>query len=146
MEAIRRACLKRTFTPVMVGSALKNKGVQPLLDAVLQYLPNPGEVDNFALRETNKESEPEKVMMDPARDGKAPFVALAFKLEAGRYGQLTYMRCYQGKLTKGDNIYNVRTNKKVLLRLCVWAQTASNGKRHDAFRHKTASIANLSSF
>uniref|UniRef100_A0A1B6G3A0 Elongation factor G, mitochondrial n=1 Tax=Cuerna arida TaxID=1464854 RepID=A0A1B6G3A0_9HEMI len=113
MEAIRRSCLKRTFTPVMVGSALKNKGVQPLLDAVLQYLPNPGEVDNFALKETSKESEPEKVLMDPARDGKAPFVALAFKLEAGRYGQLTYMRCYQGKLTKGDNIYNVRTNKKV---------------------------------
>lgn len=111
-EAIRRTCLKRTFTPVLVGTALKNKGVQPLLDAVLDYLPNPGEVENVALREKQGQ-EPDKVILDPRRDDSKPFVSLAFKLEAGRFGQLTYMRCYQGMLKKGENIFNARTGRKV---------------------------------
>ncbi|XP_073988417.1 mitochondrial translation elongation factor G 1 isoform X1 [Rhodnius prolixus] len=110
--AIRRSCLKRTFTPVLLGTALKNKGVQPLLDAVLHYLPNPGEVQNFAI-DNKKENAEERVLLNPARCEDFPFVALAFKLEAGRFGQLTYMRCYQGTLHKGDYIYNVRTKKKV---------------------------------
>ncbi|XP_058824212.1 elongation factor G, mitochondrial [Topomyia yanbarensis] len=114
MAAIRRTALKRTFTPVLVGTALKNKGVQPLLDAVLNYLPHPGEVENIALIE-KKGEEPEKVIMNPARDGKDPFVGLAFKLEAGRFGQLTYLRCYQGVLKKGDSIFNVRSGKRVRL-------------------------------
>lgn len=112
--AIRRSCLKRAFTPVLVGTALKNKGVQPLLDAVLDYLPNPGEVENIGLIEREGQ-ETEKIILNPARDGKDPFVGLAFKLEAGRFGQLTYLRCYQGVLKKGDSIFNVRTGKKIRL-------------------------------
>ncbi|KAH8351627.1 elongation factor G, mitochondrial [Drosophila kikkawai] len=110
--ALRRTCIKRTFTPVLVGTALKNKGVQPLLDAVLDYLPHPGEVENLGFIEKEGQ-EPEKIVLNPARDGKDSFVGLAFKLEAGRFGQLTYLRCYQGVLKKGDNIFNARTNKKV---------------------------------
>lgn len=110
--AIRRSCLKRAFTPVLVGTALKNKGVQPLLDAVIDYLPHPGEVENHALIQKS-DKEAEKIILSSARDGSEPFVGLAFKLEAGRFGQLTYMRCYQGTLKKKENIYNTRTNKKV---------------------------------
>ncbi|RWS25313.1 elongation factor G-like protein [Leptotrombidium deliense] len=109
--AIRRSCMARKFMPVFVGSALKNKGVQPLLDGVLSYLPNPAEVNNYAFNE--EESEPVKVLMDPARDDSKPFVALAFKLEQSRYGQLTYLRVYQGKIARGDQVYNVRTGKKI---------------------------------
>ncbi|XP_066588818.1 elongation factor G, mitochondrial isoform X2 [Prorops nasuta] len=112
MGAIRRSCLKRSFTPVLLGSALKNKGVQPLLDAVIDYLPNPGEVENFALKEeTGKDVV--KIPLNPARNNENNFVGLAFKLEAGRFGQLTYFRAYQGSLNKSDNIYNTRTRKKI---------------------------------
>ena len=96
------------MTPVIVGSAYKNKGVQLLLDAVGDYLPNPAESDNVALDLLDNEAEV-KLSSDP----KDPLVALAFKLEDGRYGQLTYMRIYQGKLAKGDTIVNTRTGRKV---------------------------------
>lgn len=111
--AIRRATLQRLFTPVLVGTALKNKGVQALLDAVLDYMPNPAEVKNYANFNDDVADEITKMEMDPTRDSTNPFVALAFKLEAGRFGQLTYVRVYQGCLKKGEHIYNTRTNKRV---------------------------------
>ncbi len=107
-EAIRKGTLALELAPVMIGSAYKNKGVQPLLDAVEKYLPSPLDVENIALDIDNDEVEI-KVTNDP----DDPLVALAFKLEDGRYGQLTYVRTYQGKLNKGDFIFNTRTGKKV---------------------------------
>ncbi|KAG7480407.1 elongation factor G, mitochondrial [Solea senegalensis] len=111
--AIRRVTVQRLFTPVLVGTALKNKGIQPLLDAVLDYLPNPTEVKNYAILNDEDSSEKSKIQMDPTRDASNQFVGLAFKLEAGRFGQLTYVRVYQGCLKKGEYIYNTRTSKKV---------------------------------
>ncbi|NWY36136.1 EFGM factor, partial [Sylvia atricapilla] len=111
--AIRRATLQKSFTPVLVGSALKNKGVQPLLDAVLEYLPNPSEVENYALLNQGDSQDQTKFLLNSARDDSQPFIGLAFKLEAGRFGQLTYIRVYQGMLKKSDYIYNTRTGKKV---------------------------------
>ncbi|XP_014069134.2 elongation factor G, mitochondrial isoform X2 [Salmo salar] len=111
--AIRRATVQRLFSPVLVGTALKNKGVQPLLNAVLDYLPNPTEVNNYALFNDDESSDSTKVLMDPTRDASQPFVGLAFKLEAGRFGQLTYVRVYQGCLKKAEYIINTRTGKKV---------------------------------
>ncbi|NXM46073.1 EFGM factor, partial [Gymnorhina tibicen] len=111
--AIRRATLQKSFTPVLVGSALKNKGVQPLLDAVLEYLPNPSEVENYALLNQGDSEDQTKFLLNSARNDSQPFIGLAFKLEAGRFGQLTYVRVYQGRLKKSDYIYNTRTGKRV---------------------------------
>jgi elongation factor G len=105
--AIRRVTIALKMTPVFIGSAYKNKGVQLLLDGVNRYLPNPKEVTNIALDQDKKE---EKVILES--DPKKPFVGLAFKLEDGRYGQLTYMRIYQGSLAKGDFIVNNSMNQK----------------------------------
>jgi elongation factor G len=99
--AIRRATLALKMTPVMCGSAIRNKGVQLLLDAVVYYLPNPKEVVNEAHDQAKGE---EKVVVDS--DPTKPFVGLAFKLQQDKYGQLTYFRVYQGSVKAGDTIYN----------------------------------------
>ncbi len=107
-EATRLGTLSMDLTPVFLGSAYKNKGVQPLLDAVTAYLPSPLDIRNTGVDLSNDEAEIE-VHSDPEK----PLVALAFKLEDTRYGQLTYLRVYQGTLAKGHSIFNSRNKKKV---------------------------------
>lgn len=165
-NAIQRSTLARKFVPVMVGSALKNKGIQPLLDGVINYLPNPSQVKNYAIdensRDESKDDDPRvtgddgpkkmsasaklkkgsrkqevsqlsdmlskniqakkgdntkandlsRVICDPERSDEHPLIMLAFKLEAGKFGQLTYIRVYQGCLKKGSIIYNTRTERR----------------------------------
>ena len=106
--AIRRGTLKRELTPVYMGSAYKNKAIQPLLDGVTALLPAPSEVENVALDMNNNE---EPVVL--SSDSEKPIIALAFKLEDGQYGQLTYIRVYEGTVEKGCTIVNVRNGKKI---------------------------------
>ncbi len=107
VAAIRSATIARQIVPVMMGSALANRGVQPLLDGVTSYLPTPAEIENAAI---NLDNDEEDVTLNC--DTEAPLVMLAFKLEDGRYGQLTYLRVYQGNLHRGLEVTNVRTGKK----------------------------------
>ncbi|KAI5479227.1 elongation factor G [Pseudohyphozyma bogoriensis] len=107
--AIRRATIALKFTPVFLGSALANKSVQSVLDGVCLYLPTPEEAPAHALSVVSPHDPPQT--LSPTTE--APLVSLAFKLEEGRYGQLTYVRVYQGTLKKGGVITNVRTGKKV---------------------------------
>lgn len=106
--AIRRATIGLKFTPVMMGTALADKSIQPMLDAVCDYLPNPSDVPNLALDQAQDEK---SVSLIPYNS--LPFVGLAFKLEENPYGQLTYLRVYQGSLKKGTYLYNTRSGKKV---------------------------------
>jgi elongation factor G len=106
-DAIRKATIDFEITPVMMGSAYKNKGIQLLLDAVINYLPAPADVPNTAVDLNDNEKQ-----VNILPDTSLPSVALAFKLEDGQYGQLTYIRIYQGSLKKGDEIINTRSGKK----------------------------------
>ena len=129
--ALRCATVACRFSPVFMGSAIKNKAVQAMLDGMCAYLPNPMEVpaianDTAAAKRLAAEAQEEgaeqdqvvaqaqrgsEVALQPSTE--APLVGLAFKLEESRFGQLTYMRMYQGQLRRGAMIYNSRTGKKV---------------------------------
>lgn len=111
---IRDATLSQQITPVLMGSAFKNKGVQSALDAVTMYLPCPTDVEVFANdnskdAELDEDGNPPQVKL--TNDNKDPMVAMAFKTVVETFGQLTYMRIYQGTIKKGETYINARTGQ-----------------------------------
>ena len=107
---IRQYTLERKFIPVFMGSAYKNKGVQLALDGVLRYLPSPLDKKNSGYLVTKDKKEE---LIEMPTDDKRPFVGYVFKLEESRFGQLTYVRVYQGKLKRGEFVWNDKLGKKV---------------------------------
>jgi len=97
------------LTPVFFGSAFKNKAVQPLLDAICRYLPSP--VTATPMTAVEIDGEQQTIELKPESD--KPLVCMAFKITEEQFGQLTYIRIYQGSMKKGDTLYNVRTRKKI---------------------------------
>ena len=106
-EVIASAVVQLEFTPVLLGSAFRNKGVQPLLDAVVRYLPSPLECPAKAFAHDDPSQE---IELRP--DPEEPTVAMAFKITEDPFGALTFMRIYQGRITKGATYYNQRTGRK----------------------------------
>ncbi|MFQ5518102.1 MAG: elongation factor G, partial [Acidimicrobiia bacterium] len=107
--AVRQATLEEIFVPVLCGSAFKNKGVQPLLDAVIEYLPSPADLPPVAGFKPGDE----EVVVERKADDSAPFSALAFKIMSDPYvGKLTYFRVYSGSASKGASVVNTSTGKK----------------------------------
>jgi elongation factor G len=105
-RTIREATINRDIVPLMMGSAFKNKGVQPLIDAVCDFLPSPMDRSSFARDHDNEGTE-----IPLASDPDAPLVAMVFKIADESFGQLSYVRVYQGRIVKGQQYRNARTNK-----------------------------------
>ncbi len=107
-RAIRRQTIGNKFVPVVGGSAFKNKGVQYLLDAVVDYLPGPLDVAATEGLDPNDHSK----TLEAITNDNEPFCALAFKLWSDKFGKLVFFRVYSGMISKGDQVYNPRTGKK----------------------------------
>jgi elongation factor G len=111
-EALRKATLSTKITPVLAGSSFKNKGVQPLLDAVIEMLPSPLEVPPVTGEIPAGKGESEPTEGTRPADDSGPFAALAFKIMSDPYvGKLTYFRVYSGKLQAGGRVLNVKTGR-----------------------------------
>ena len=111
-DIVREATLSHQIVPVMMGSAFKNKAVQPLLDAVNRYLPSPLEREISALDQDDVDEDGKAKRVELKPDPDLPTVAMAFKIVQEQFGQLTYTRIYQGTINKGDTFINTRTGQK----------------------------------
>jgi elongation factor G len=106
-ELVREAVIEQEFTPVFLGTAYRNKGIQPLLDAITRYLPSPLDAPS-----KGKDPKDQNKIIELKPDNNLPFVGMAFKIVDDEFGQLTFTRVYQGKIEKGGTYYNQRTGKK----------------------------------
>jgi elongation factor G len=106
--ALRKATIAGDVLPMLCGSAFKNRGIQPLLDAVVDFLPSP--IDAKTIVGTDPKDDTKKITRKP--DDSEPFAALAFKIATDPYGNLTYFRVYSGVLEKGSYVYNARSGRK----------------------------------
>jgi elongation factor G len=107
-RAIRKGTLAFDFVPILCGSAFKNKGVQPMLDAVVDYLPSPLDIPPAQGVKPGEAEEPAERIADE----NGSFAALAFKIVADPFGKLTYFRVYSGQINKGDEVYNSTKEKR----------------------------------
>ena len=111
--ALRKGTLAMEFFPIICGSAFKNKGVQPLLDCVIDYLPSPLDIPAIQGIDPDKRDNPEAPKFDRPTDPDAPFAALAFKIISDPFvGVLTFFRVYSGTITPGSSVYNATRGKK----------------------------------
>jgi elongation factor G len=104
-RCIKKGTISGEFRPVLCGSAFKNKGVQPLLDAVVDYLPSPVDIEGIKVAPEEGAEEGAEIRVIPARED-APFAGLAFKIINDKYGNLTFVRVYRGVLKQGDMVMN----------------------------------------
>ena len=141
IKCVRKGCLNFQFVPVLTGSAFKNKGVQPLLDAVVDYLPSPEDIGSIKGVKSGTEDEMEMKFED-----NAPFSALAFKVANDPFvGTLTFIRIYSGTVKSGTGIYNTSKEKeeRVGRMLLMHANSREDIKEANAGRYSSSSRSKI---
>jgi len=141
-EMIRKGCLSLTFVPVLAGSAFKNKGVQPLLNAVIDYLPNPLDVPPYMGFTPGDETETRNISR--SADDAQPFSALAFKIMNDPFvGTLTFTRIYSGVLKKGDQMINATKERKERVGRMMMMHAINREEIEEAFAGDIIALAGL---